>query len=124
MFRTVHRLGLGINRNLDDGITCYEDETTNLNTYAGYDDFAEFILRFPQVYHVALVSNQLMSGADDIDNINDDCRSEFILDCWDDWVGRVDGDVISSPCEGAKIVTKDDYEMVINEFAGAMNDLV
>ncbi|POS73951.1 hypothetical protein DHEL01_v207656 [Diaporthe helianthi] len=55
MFRTVHRLGLGINRNLDDGITCYEDETTNLNTYAGYDDFAEFILRFPQVYHVALL---------------------------------------------------------------------
>lgn len=109
VFKTVRLLGLGIDRGLEYGLAESED----------YDDFAGFILLFPQIQHVALVSDLLMSEAD-LDNIDDDIRYSYALSCWDDWAGRVHEDVIGSCIEDPKVVTKEEHLTSLEEFAGRM----
>lgn len=110
IFSTVRLLGFGVDRALKDGITTH---------YVDYNAFAEFILLFSEIHHVALVSDRLMSEAD-LEYINDDIRSSFTLSCWDDWVGRVHEDVIGSHCHEPKIVTKDEHLEALESFAGSM----
>ncbi|KAG6368624.1 hypothetical protein INS49_002837 [Diaporthe citri] len=109
VFSTVRLLGLGLDRESEDGITADGD----------YHEFAEFILLFQEIHEVALVSDRLMSEAD-LDYIDDDIRSSFTLSCWDDWVGRVHEDVIGSHCHEPKIVTKDEHLEAMEVFAGSM----
>lgn len=109
VFKTVRFLGLGINRGIEGGLEYTED----------YSAFAKFILRFPQIQQVALVSDQLMSEAD-LDNINDEIRYTFALSCWIDWVGRVQEDVIGSHCHATEIDTREEHLEALEAFADSM----
>lgn len=114
IFSTVQLLGFGMDRTLEYGF-----ETSD-----NYNEFKEFILRFTEIRHVALVSDRLMSQAD-LENINDDLRSTFTMSCWDDWVGRVQEDVIGSHCDKPKIVTKEEHLEALTLFTDCMllNDI-
>lgn len=111
IFKTVQLLGFGVDRALDNGLYGYD--STDFAVYGG------FILRFTQIRHVALVSDQLMSETD-LDGIGDDIRSCFTLSCWDDWYGRVHEDIIDSHCENPKLITKEDHLRVLDNFAADM----
>lgn len=109
VFKTVRLLGIGITSRLEDGPNDTEE----------YSDIAQFILRFPQIQQVALVSDKLMSKVD-LENINDNLRSNFALSCWDDWVGRVQEDVIGSHCHSTEIDTGREHMEALYAFADSM----
>lgn len=109
IFSTVRLLGFGMDRTLEYGIEIFEN----------HSEFTEFISRFTKVHHVALVSDRLMSEAD-LENISDDLRSTFTLSCWDDWVGRVQEDVIGSHCGNPKIVNKEEHLAALEAFVDCM----
>jgi hypothetical protein len=106
VFSTVELLGLGLDRAIEVDIDYYFD-------------FAEFILLLPKIRHASVVSDLLMSEAD-LDNIDEDTRSNFTLSSWNDWVGRVPEDVITSHCEYPKVVTKNQHLDAVSDFTEAM----
>lgn len=109
IFSTVRLLGFSIDRTLKYGFESFDN----------YGEFAGFISRFTKVHHVALVSDRLMAEAD-LENISDGLRSTFTLSCWDDWVGRVQEDVIGPHCEKPKIVTKEEHLAALETFVLSM----
>lgn len=113
VFSTVVSLGIGVDRALEDGLTNAE--------FFEHGDFARLILRFPKIEEVVLVSDLLMTETD-LDNIDDDVRSRFMLESWTDWVGKVPEDIISPRCIDAKIVSKEDHLRILEDFATSMED--
>lgn len=109
VFTTVRMLGLGMDSAIDFGIEASD----------GYSSFAEFMLLFTEVHDVALVSDRLMSEAE-LENIDDELRSAFTLSCWDDWVGRVQEDVIGSRVNDPRIVTKEQHLEILEFFTDYM----
>lgn len=106
-FKTVQLLGIEINREFEYGFAISDE------------DLAELILHFSQIKVVALVSDMLMLEAD-LENIEDEIRSSYPLYCWNDWVGRVDDEVLGSQCEEPKISTKDDHLEAMEGFENSM----
>lgn len=111
VLKTIRLLGLDFDKRLVYGPDNEGD----------YSVFAQFILLFSQIREVRLVSDQLMSEAD-LDDINDEIRSMYAFSCWDDWVGRVQEDVIGSHCHAKEIVTRDDHLAALEEFVDSMFD--
>ena len=111
VFATVQLLGLSVDRALENGITSFNN----------YDSFAIFILEFPAIQNVSLVSDRLMPE-EELDDLPDDDRSSYPLSCWYDWAGRVPEDVIGLHCKDGKLVTAENHLDAINEFAGSMHD--
>lgn len=109
VFETVRLLGFGIDR---------EDEL-GLDFFQEYEDFAQFILRFQNIHHVALVSDLLMAESD-LDDIDNSHRSVLCFSSWYDWVGRVDENVMESRCEHAELVTKEDHIESLQSFVFTM----
>lgn len=109
VFTTVRMLGLDMDSAIDFGIEAID----------GYSSFAEFILLFTEVHYVALVGDRLMSEAE-LENIDDELRSTFTLSCWDDWVGRVQEDVIGYRFNDPRVVTKEQHLEVLEFFTDYM----
>ncbi|KAL1879200.1 hypothetical protein Daus18300_001779 [Diaporthe australafricana] len=111
VFETVRLLGFGLDRDTEFGLDFFEE----------YEDFAQLILRFQNIQHVALVSDQLMSESD-LDDIHNDHRSVFCFSSWYDWVGRVDENVMDSYREDAVLVTQGDHLESLQTFVFCLWD--